>query len=115
MVDTTTRDTSHVDELRREADIASRPSIQIFAIWLWQRSGMFCLATDYCEGGLLSLVDSSRFYEYFADCARHNAEWGDTCILAMLFIATETNISLTRTVVRKLPTLVCRVPMQVTN
>jgi serine/threonine protein kinase len=68
MVDTTTGDTSHVDELRREADIASRlihPNI-CDLVGVAADPECFCLATDYCEGGsLLSLlVDSSRFYEY---------------------------------------------------
>jgi hypothetical protein len=68
MVDTTTGDTAHVDELRREADIASRlkhPNI-CDLVGVAADPECFCLATDYCEGGsLLSLLlDSSRFYEY---------------------------------------------------
>lgn len=68
MVDSTTGDTSHVDELRREADISSRlkhPNI-CDLVGVAADPECFCLAIDYCEGGsLLSLlVDSSRFYEY---------------------------------------------------
>jgi serine/threonine protein kinase len=68
MVDTTTGDTSHVDELRREADIASRLKHSNICdlVGVAADPECFCLATDYCEGGsLLSLlVDSSRYYEY---------------------------------------------------
>jgi serine/threonine protein kinase len=68
MVDTTTGDTSHVDELRREADIAARlkhPNI-CDLVGVAADPECFCLATDFCEGGsLLSLlIDPSRYYEY---------------------------------------------------
>lgn len=64
---TMTGDTSHVDELRREADIASRlahPNI-CDLVGVAADSECFCLAYDYCEGGsLLSLLtDMSRYYE----------------------------------------------------
>lgn len=68
MVNAMTGDTSHVDELRWEADIAARlkhPNI-CDLVGVAADSECFCLATDYCEGGsLLSLlVDTSRYYEY---------------------------------------------------
>lgn len=68
MVNTATGDTSHVDELRREADIAARLSHPNICdlVGVAADSECFCLAYDYCEGGsLLSLLsDSSRYYEY---------------------------------------------------
>jgi serine/threonine protein kinase len=68
MVDAMTGDRSHVDELRREADIAARldhPNI-CDLVGVAADPECFCLAYDYCEGGsLLSLLsDSSRYYEY---------------------------------------------------
>lgn len=68
MVNTMTGDTSHVDELRREADIAARlehPNI-CDLIGIAADPECFCLAYDFCEGGsLLSLLsDSRRYYEY---------------------------------------------------
>lgn len=64
----TSGDTSNVDELRREADIAARlehPSI-CRLVGVAADPECFCLAYEYCEGGsLLSLLsDSSRYYEY---------------------------------------------------
>jgi serine/threonine protein kinase len=68
MVNTITGDTSHVDELRREADIAARLSHANICdlVGVAADAECFCLAYDYCEGGsLLSLLtDSSRYYEY---------------------------------------------------
>lgn len=63
-----TGDTSHVDELRREADIAAmlkHPNV-CDLIGVAADSECFCLAYDFCEGGsLLSLLsDTSRYYEY---------------------------------------------------
>ena len=68
MVNAITGDTSHVDELRREADIAARlhhPNI-CDLVGLAADPECFCLAYDFCEGGsLLSLLsDSRRYYEY---------------------------------------------------
>lgn len=68
MVNLKTGDTSHVDELRREADIAARlnhPNI-CDLVGVAADPECFCLAYEYCEGGsLLSLLtDSSRYYEY---------------------------------------------------
>ena len=68
MVNTMTGDTSHVDELRREADIAARldhPNI-CDLVGIAADPECFCLAYDFCEGGsLLSLLsDASRYYEY---------------------------------------------------
>ena len=68
MVNTTTGDMSHVDELRREADIAARlhhPNI-CDLVGIAADPECFCLAYDFCEGGsLLSLLsDSRRYYEY---------------------------------------------------
>jgi len=68
MVNTMTGDTSHVDELRREADIAARldhPNI-CDLVGIAADPECFCLAYDFCEGGsLLSLLaDSKRYYEY---------------------------------------------------
>lgn len=68
MVDVMTGDTSHVDELRREADIAARlehPNI-CDLVGVAADPECFCLAYEYCEGGsLLSLLsDSTRYYEY---------------------------------------------------
>lgn len=63
-----TGDTSHVDELRREADIAAmlkHPHV-CDLIGVAADSECFCLAYDFCEGGsLLQLLsDTSRYYEY---------------------------------------------------
>jgi len=63
-----TGDTSHVDELRREADIAAmlkHPNV-CDLIGVAADSECFCLAYDFCEGGsLLSLLsDHTRYYEY---------------------------------------------------
>ena len=68
MVNGVTGDTSHVDELRREADIAARlthPNICDLC-GVAADSDCFCLAYDYAEGGSLHslLSDSSRYYEY---------------------------------------------------
>uniref|UniRef100_A0A7S3P4H2 Protein kinase domain-containing protein n=2 Tax=Amphora coffeiformis TaxID=265554 RepID=A0A7S3P4H2_9STRA len=68
MVNTATGDTSHVDEVRREADIAARlshPNICDLA-GVAADSECFCLAYEYAEGGSLHslLSDSSRYYEY---------------------------------------------------
>jgi serine/threonine protein kinase len=67
-VNAKTGDTAHIDELRREADIAARlahPNI-CHLIGVAADPECFCLAYEYCEGGsLLSLLsDSSRYYEY---------------------------------------------------
>ena len=61
-------DTLHVDELRREADIAAmlkHPNI-CDLVGVAADSECFCLAYEYCEGGsLLSLMsDTARYYEY---------------------------------------------------
>jgi tRNA A-37 threonylcarbamoyl transferase component Bud32 len=63
-----TGDTLHVDELRREADIAAmlkHPNI-CDLVGVAADSECFCLAYEYCEGGsLLSLMsDTARYYEY---------------------------------------------------
>jgi Protein tyrosine and serine/threonine kinase len=68
MVNPETGDPSHVDELRREADIAARlqhPNIADL-VGVAADAECFCLAYDFCEGGsLLSLLsDSKRYYEY---------------------------------------------------
>ena len=68
MVNPVTGDTSHVDELRREADIAARlnhPNI-CDLVGVAADEECFCLAYEFCEGGsLLSLLsDSTRYYEY---------------------------------------------------
>lgn len=68
MVNPATADTSHIDELRREADIAARlqhPRICDLA-GVAADEDCFCLAYEFCEGGsLLSLLsDSSRYYDY---------------------------------------------------
>jgi hypothetical protein len=68
MVNPTTFDTSHVDELRGEADICARlrhPNI-CDLVGIAADSECFCLAYEFCEGGsLLSLLsDMSRYYEY---------------------------------------------------
>jgi serine/threonine protein kinase len=68
MVDPSTGDTSHIDEVRREADIAARlhhPNI-CDLVGVAADLECFCLAYDFCEGGsLLSLLtDSRRYYEY---------------------------------------------------
>jgi serine/threonine-protein kinase len=68
MVNNITRDTSHVDELRREADIAARLSHPNICdlVGVAADQECFCLAYDFCEGGsLLSLLTNpSRYYEY---------------------------------------------------
>jgi len=63
-----TRDTSHVEELHREADIARmlcHPNVCDLK-GVAADSECFCLAYEFCEGGsLLSLLsDTSRLYEY---------------------------------------------------
>eukprot|EP00545_Synedropsis_sp_CCMP1620_P000309 CAMPEP_0119017948 /NCGR_PEP_ID=MMETSP1176-20130426/18167_1 /TAXON_ID=265551 /ORGANISM="Synedropsis recta cf, Strain CCMP1620" /LENGTH=975 /DNA_ID=CAMNT_0006971823 /DNA_START=314 /DNA_END=3241 /DNA_ORIENTATION=+ len=63
-----TCDTLHVDELRREADIAAmlkHPNI-CDLIGVAADAECFCLAYEYCEGGsLLGLLsETSRYYEY---------------------------------------------------
>jgi hypothetical protein len=63
-----TGDTLHVDELRREADIAAilqHPNV-CDLVGVAADAECFCLAYEYCEGGsLLSLLsDNSRYYEY---------------------------------------------------
>jgi hypothetical protein len=68
MLNHITGDASHVDELRREADIAARlqhPNI-CDLVGVAADEECFCLAYDFCEGGsLLSLLtDSRRYYEY---------------------------------------------------
>lgn len=68
MVNAQTGDTSHVDELRREADIAARlqhPNI-CDLVGVAADAECFCLAYDYCEGGsLLNLIsDTSQYFEY---------------------------------------------------
>ena len=68
MVNPTTGDTAHIEELHREADIAARlkhPNI-CDLVGIAADAECFCLAYDYCDGGsLLSLLtDSSRYYEY---------------------------------------------------
>jgi hypothetical protein len=63
-----TGDTLHVDELRREADIAAmlKHSNVCDLVGVAADSECFCLAYEFCEGGsLLSLLsDTSRYYEY---------------------------------------------------
>ena len=68
MVNPSTGDTSHIDELRREADIAARlqhPNI-CDLVGVAADSECFCLAYEFCEGdSLLSLLTNhSRYYEY---------------------------------------------------
>mmetsp|Transcript_4053 Transcript_4053/g.10331 ORF Transcript_4053/g.10331 Transcript_4053/m.10331 type:complete len:947 (-) Transcript_4053:1904-4744(-) len=68
MVNSQSGGTGHVDELRREADIAARldhPNI-CDLVGVAADTECFCLAYEFCEGGsLLSLLsDSRRFYEY---------------------------------------------------
>lgn len=68
MVNPSTSDTSHIDELRREADIAARlqhPNI-CDLVGVAADPECFCLAYEFCEGGsLLSLLTNhSRYYEY---------------------------------------------------
>uniref|UniRef100_A0A7S2Y8D6 Mitogen-activated protein kinase kinase kinase n=1 Tax=Entomoneis paludosa TaxID=265537 RepID=A0A7S2Y8D6_9STRA len=68
MVDSQTGDTGHVDEVRREADIAARlqhPNI-CDLVGVAADTDCFCLAYEFCEGGsLLSLLsDPRRYYEY---------------------------------------------------
>lgn len=67
-VDPETGDTSHVEELRREADIAAmlqHPNV-CKLIGIAADAECFCLAYEFCEGlSLLSLLsDSTRYYEY---------------------------------------------------
>lgn len=68
MINHITGDTSHVDELRREADIAARLSHPNVCdlVGVAADHDCFCLAYEFCEGGsLLSLLsDTSRYYEY---------------------------------------------------
>lgn len=63
-----TGDTSYIDELRQEADIAARLQHACICdlIGVAADSDCFCLAYEYCSGGsLLSLLtDHSRYYEY---------------------------------------------------
>jgi serine/threonine protein kinase len=88
MVNTMTGDTSHVDELRREADIASRlehPNI-CDLVGVAADPECFCLAYEYCEGGsLLSLLsDPTRYYEYLPialDIAQGMAFLHKKCII----------------------------------
>ena len=68
MINAETGDPSHINELRREADIAARlqhPNI-CDLVGVAADAECFCLAYDFCEGGsLLSLLsDSKRYYEY---------------------------------------------------
>jgi Protein tyrosine and serine/threonine kinase len=63
-----TGDSLHVDELRREANIATmlkHPNV-CELVGIAADAECFCLAYEYCEGGsLLSLLSSnSRYYEY---------------------------------------------------
>jgi hypothetical protein len=63
-----TGDSLHVDELRREANIATmlkHPNV-CELVGVAADAECFCLAYEYCEGGsLLSLLSSnSRYYEY---------------------------------------------------
>jgi serine/threonine protein kinase len=67
-VDPDTGDTSHMEELRREADIAAmlqHPSV-CELIGVAADAECFCLAYEFCEGGsLLALLsDNTRYYEY---------------------------------------------------
>lgn len=68
MVNPENGDTSHVEELRQEADIASRLQHRHICdlIGVAFDSDCFCLAYDYCEGGSLHqlLADTSRYYDY---------------------------------------------------
>jgi Protein tyrosine and serine/threonine kinase len=68
MINSITLDTSHVDELRREADIAARLSHPNICdlVGVAADQECFCLAYDYCEGGSLQslLSNPSRYYEY---------------------------------------------------
>jgi hypothetical protein len=68
MVNPETGDMSHVDELRREADIAARLEHRgvCSLVGVAADAECFCLAYDFCEGGsVLSLLsDTSRYYEY---------------------------------------------------
>lgn len=63
-----TEDTAHVDELRREADIAAMLSHKNVCqlVGIAADAECFCLAYDFCEGGsLLDLLsDTRRYYEY---------------------------------------------------
>lgn len=63
-----TGDTMHVDELRREADIAAmlkHPNV-CDLVGVAADAECFCLAYEFCEAGsLLSLLtDTARYYEY---------------------------------------------------
>jgi tRNA A-37 threonylcarbamoyl transferase component Bud32 len=63
-----TCDTLHVDELRREADIAAmlkHPNV-CDLVGVAADAECFCLAYEFCEGGsLLGLLsENSRYYEY---------------------------------------------------
>lgn len=68
MINSITLDTSHVDELRREADIAARLSHPNICdlVGVAADQECFCLAYDFCEGGSLQslLSNPSRYYEY---------------------------------------------------
>lgn len=68
MMNTATGDTSHVDEVRREADIAARLSHPNVCdlVGVAADAECFCLAYEYAEGGSVHslLSDSSRYYEY---------------------------------------------------
>jgi Protein kinase domain len=61
-------DTSHIDELRQEADIAARLKHTCICdlVGIAADAECFCLAYEYCQGGsLLSLLtDTKRYYEY---------------------------------------------------
>jgi serine/threonine protein kinase len=63
-----TGDTFHVDELRREADIAAllKHNNICDLVGVAADAECFCIAYEFCEGGsLLSLLsDTSRYYEY---------------------------------------------------
>lgn len=68
MVKPNSNDSSSVDELRQEADIAARlnhPCVSSL-VGVAADAECFCLAYDFCEGGsLLSLLnDCDRYYEY---------------------------------------------------
>jgi tRNA A-37 threonylcarbamoyl transferase component Bud32 len=68
MINAVTGDTSHIDELRREADIAARlkHANVVELLGVAADPECFCIAYKYCEGGsLLSLLtDTTRYYEY---------------------------------------------------
>lgn len=70
MADYETKDTSHMDDLRREADIAARlehPNI-CHLVGVAEDSECFCLAYEYCQcGSLLSLLSDpnpKREYDF---------------------------------------------------